>query len=348
MHLNFISIYFQLFNSFIFGIESKDFYRGVQVQSDLDVLDSKLKQIITIISPYFMNTATFKVLEFLIRIYEVHVYHKLHVFFSFLPFYETPQFLRLIQWMELKSDPILKYFEPIASKGIKLRIEALVRFMSRENGAYLKLFSDITFKFLTLSKEQSLVISKAEKESSIVTNMISLNLEDSEPDENIPHYRFWTSLIFKIISTEESSISESFLYVLIPYFAKGLESRVRKLQTGVLSIILRFLDTSLHAKKLTFSEQYMNAFLIEICKSASISLEESKDPTYFGLCVKTCIRILQAQQTTERLNERLSTLSFNSKAKYISSENKELKKIDDTKWINNLLSHQDSFLKVLR
>ena len=338
----------EIYKDDVFGSESKDFYRGVQVQSDIDILDTKLKQIITIISPYFMNAASFKILEFLIRIYEVQAYHKLHLFFSFLPFYETPQFLKLIQWMELKTDPILKFFEPFASKRVKLRIEALVRFMSRENGAYLKLFSDIVFKFLTLKQEQSLFVSKSDKASSMMANMVSLNLEDNEPEENIPHYRFWTSLVFKIISTEESSRSESYLYVLIPYIAKGLESRVRDLQTGVLSVILRFLDVSLQAKKLTFSEQYMNAFLIEICKSASISIQESGDPAYFGLWVKTWVRILQTQQTTERLNERLSTLSFNSRAKY-STMDKDYKRSEDiNKWIEDLLKHHDTFLMVFR
>ena len=81
----------------VFSAEAKDFYRGSQNKEFLEILDTKLNHIITIISPYFMKAAAYKILEFLIRVYEIHAYHKTHLFFSFLPFYDTPQFLRLLK-----------------------------------------------------------------------------------------------------------------------------------------------------------------------------------------------------------------------------------------------------------
>ena len=304
---------FEHYKEDVFDETAKNFYRGSQTKEVLETLDAKLKNIITMISPYFMNASSYKVLEFLIRIYEVQAYHKVHVFFSFLPFYDTPQFLRLLQCMELKSDPMLSFFEPFASKGVKLRLDAMIRFMSRENGAYLKVFSDIAFKFLTLKDEQTMFINQNDnQEAGILTSNFSTLHLDGDLEEFVPHYRFWGTLVFKIISSEEVSRSESFLYVLIPYIAKALDSKVKELQIGALSIILGSLDVSLLAKKIPFSEQYMNAFLTEICKSASNSLTEDSDGEYFNLCVKTCLRILHAQQIIDKLNERLSMFSFNA------------------------------------
>lgn len=307
----------------IFHESAKDFYRGSQNKEALNILDMKLKHIITIISPYFMHTASYKILEFLIRVYEVQAHYKTHVFFSFLPFYDTPQFLRLIQCMELKADPMLSFFEPFSKKGIKLRLEALLRFMSRENGAYMKIFSDIVFKFLTLKEEQSLLASHLQSQDTgmLASNLATLDLDDKE-EESVPHYRFWGTLVFKLISNEEASRSESYLYVLIPFIAKALDSKVRELQIGALSVVAGSLDASLLAKKIPFSDQYMNAFLTEISKSAAGSISKDSDTTYFDLCVKTCLRILHAQQTIEKLNERLSMVSFNANTtKYHTEEN---------------------------
>jgi len=296
----------------IFDETAKDFYRGSQSKEIIETLDTKLKHVITIISPYFMHNACYKILEFLIRIYEVHAYHKIHLFFSFLPFYDTPQYLRLLRCMELKDDYMLSYFEPFVKKRVILRQEAIVRFMARENGAYLKNFSDIVFQFLTLKEEQSLYISKTEEQETglLTSNLSTLKIDDSA--EEVPHFRFWGTLVFKIITTEEASRSESFLYVLIPYIAKALDSGIKELQIAALTSILGSLDVSMAEKKIPFSEQYMNAFLTEISKSASNSMTNSDDSEYYNLCLKTCLRILDAQQIIERLNERLSMYSYNT------------------------------------
>jgi hypothetical protein len=281
----------------IFHETSKDYYRGSETKDLLTVIDNKLKHIVTIISPYFLHPGCHKVLEFLIRIFEVQAHHKSHVFFSFLPFFDTPEFLRLLQCLELKSDPMLTFFEPFATKGVKLRLEALQKFMARENGAYLKVYSEIAFKYLTLKEEQTLYIRKSEEpETGLLTSHLAVTDLDEKQHKSIPHFRFWGMLVFKIVSSEKVSNSESFLYVLIPYIAKALESKVEELQIGALSVILGSLDSSLLAKKIPFSDEYMNAFLTEISKSASNSLLENYDNGYFNICIKACLRILHAQQ----------------------------------------------------
>lgn len=335
-----------------------EFYRGSLQKETVEKLDRKLTDVITLISPYFMNAASYKIIEFLMRIFEIHGYHKTHMFFSFLPFYDTPQFLRLIQCMELKSDPMLSFFEPFAKKGTQLRLEALTRFMARENGAYLKVLSNIVFKFLEFRDDFTSLTKQIQdkKSKSLMSQFDGLQLDDEF--EKVPHYRFWGTLVFKIISTEESSRSESYLYTLIPSLAKALDCGVLELQVGALSII------SILSEKIPFSSQYMNAFLTEICKSASNSLDSSDSKNYFSLSVKTCLRILHSQQVIPKLNDRLSMYSFNlGSSKYTinpddSSKNKtkedgkyqifNLSLELSYKWISDLAKHQDQFIKFFK
>ena len=239
--------------------------------------------------------------------------------------------------MALKDDYMLSFFEPFVKKGVVLRQEALVKFMARENGAYLKIFSDIAFKFITIKDEQAIYINKTEHpESGLLTShFTNLDLEDSS--QTVPHYRFWGTLVFKIITSEEASRSESFLFVLIPFIAKALDSGVRELQIGALTSILGSLDVSLAEKRIPFSEQYMNAFLTEICKSATNSLAESEGDEYYNLCVKTCLRILDAQQIIDRLNERLSMYSYNTNtSKYQIDQTNEEKEGEGCKFTKKL------------
>ena len=234
--------------------------------------------------------------------------------------------------MELKSDPMLKFFEPFAHKGIKLRLEALVRFMSRENGAYLKMISDIVFKFLEFREDyKSLLKAKQDQNAnSLINDFSSLNIDDEFG--SLPHYKFWGSLVFKIIATEESSRSESYLYTLIPCIAKALDSEIHELQIGALAII------SMLGEKIPLSNQYMNAFLTEICKSATNSMSYSDSNKYYCICVQTCLRILHTQQIIPRLNKRLSMYSFNiGTSKYTMNPDDSIKSnIEEGKFFYNV------------
>lgn len=39
-------------------------------------VDDQLTLLIKLLAPYFLNQSTHKVIEYLIRIYEIHAYHK--------------------------------------------------------------------------------------------------------------------------------------------------------------------------------------------------------------------------------------------------------------------------------
>ena len=51
-----------------------------------------------------MDANAHKVVEYLLRIYEVHIYQKESLLRAFLPYFETVFFLKAIQCMNLKED----------------------------------------------------------------------------------------------------------------------------------------------------------------------------------------------------------------------------------------------------
>ena len=51
-----------------------------------------------------LESGCHKILEYLIRIYDVHVYHKTLLLNAFLPYFETAYFLRMIQLLNLEDD----------------------------------------------------------------------------------------------------------------------------------------------------------------------------------------------------------------------------------------------------
>lgn len=65
------------FMSEILSEKSLSFYRGTQTKDTLEVIDQQLEVLIDVLAPHFLaNQGTLKILEYLIRIYDVHVYQK--------------------------------------------------------------------------------------------------------------------------------------------------------------------------------------------------------------------------------------------------------------------------------
>ena len=53
------------------------FYRGTETKDTLEVIDQQLDVLLDTLAPHFVqNQGSLKILEYLIRIYEVHIYHK--------------------------------------------------------------------------------------------------------------------------------------------------------------------------------------------------------------------------------------------------------------------------------
>ena len=85
----------------IFNSKALEFFRGTEQKGTLKLIDDKIDTIIKLLSPFFLYPSTHKVLEFLLRIYDVNAFHKHTLIYAFLPYFETAFFLRLIQTLNL-------------------------------------------------------------------------------------------------------------------------------------------------------------------------------------------------------------------------------------------------------
>ncbi len=65
-------------------------------KEELTQIAAMLETLIKALSPYLLESSSHKVIEYLVRVYEIHAYHKHTLIYSFLPFFETSFFLRLI------------------------------------------------------------------------------------------------------------------------------------------------------------------------------------------------------------------------------------------------------------
>lgn len=84
-------------------------------------------KIVKIIAPHFLLSPAQKVLEYLIRIYEVHAFLKTELLLAFLPFFETGPFTRLVQLLNLKTDDFFEFiYEPV-HKGERLNKKLLIK-----------------------------------------------------------------------------------------------------------------------------------------------------------------------------------------------------------------------------
>lgn len=63
--------------------------REKMTKKDNEALSKNLKKFLILLSAYFMNENTLKVLEFLIRNYEIHVYESDFLVIYFLPYHST-------------------------------------------------------------------------------------------------------------------------------------------------------------------------------------------------------------------------------------------------------------------
>lgn len=122
-----------------------EFYRGSETKDALKEVDDKLKLIIKLLAPYFLYSCTHKVLEYLIRVYEINAYHKHTLIYSFLPYYETAFFLRLIQTLNLKEDDYFMFLHDFAYKGEALDKKNLVRALTRNDGLIFTKYSQYCF-----------------------------------------------------------------------------------------------------------------------------------------------------------------------------------------------------------
>ena len=123
----------EAFMNDILAQTSLTFYRGGETKDTLKVIDGQLDVLLRAIAPHYLQQSALKVLEYLIRIYEVHIHHKHTLLVSFVPLFETVYFLRLIQCVNLKDDQVWGWLHQFAYQGINIDKQTLTKCLARHN-----------------------------------------------------------------------------------------------------------------------------------------------------------------------------------------------------------------------
>ena len=87
-----------------------------------------------LLCPHLLEPATHKVIEYLIRIYEVHVYQKETMLMAFLPYFETVFFLKAIQLLNLENDQVWGWLHQFAFTGTSIDKKTLITCLARNSG----------------------------------------------------------------------------------------------------------------------------------------------------------------------------------------------------------------------
>lgn len=81
----------------------KHYAREVLTEGETRELDGKVREAVERIAGYFLSPACHKVLELLIRYYQVHIYSRDFLLLALLPYHDTKVFVRLLQLVNLQG-----------------------------------------------------------------------------------------------------------------------------------------------------------------------------------------------------------------------------------------------------
>lgn len=83
--------------------ENKYIDRMKLTRAENESLSEKLKKLIRELSKQLLNTNCLKILEYLLRNYQVHVFEADYIVLSFLAYHSTPQYIKLIQNVDISA-----------------------------------------------------------------------------------------------------------------------------------------------------------------------------------------------------------------------------------------------------
>ena len=89
-------------------------------------------------------------LEYLIRVYEIHAFHKHTLVYSFLPYFETTFFLRMIQLLNIKNDELFHFLEHFAFSGRSIDKKELIKGLAKNNATLFAKYSEFCFNLCQL------------------------------------------------------------------------------------------------------------------------------------------------------------------------------------------------------
>jgi U3 small nucleolar RNA-associated protein 10 len=81
-----------------------------------------------------MLPAVHKIIEFMVRIYDVQAYLKHTFIMAFLPYFETSYFIKAAQLVNMKDDEFFSFLHEYAYKGEAIQKKTMVKALARGHG----------------------------------------------------------------------------------------------------------------------------------------------------------------------------------------------------------------------
>lgn len=188
----------------IFSPFSKYYNRNMKTQEEIKEVDQNIESLIKLLNPYFLNQSCHKIIEFLIKIYQVNIYNSRLLLLTFLPFHESKIFIKLIQNINLENIKHFSFMSQSAKNGTMIPKEQVITELSKnyelfkeildfyacnlENNYKFSAYSTFIFDLIT-----KVLLSKEKTNENIITLIIKfLNSlfiyikKKSTHDQNLP------------------------------------------------------------------------------------------------------------------------------------------------------------------
>jgi len=248
----------KLFNfaTTIFSQNSKYYNRSMKSEEEIKEFDKLIDSFLIRLSPFFRTQSCHKILEFLIKIYQINVYNSKTLLLSFFPFYSYNFFTKLLQNINVQQ---IKTFSFLAQNA-KMGVNTMADQISKEASNFD--FSSEILSFVNKVFKNSI---SASHYFSFCVEIISALVKTNKMNENIIH------LIFV------------FLKDAFDYIQKSDKIQKEVLIKGTSEIIIKVVS------KYSLSNDYLNIILKELLTRVLVNANKSD---LIEVIIKTVLIVL--------------------------------------------------------
>ena len=238
------------------SVYNKAFIRENLLENENNELHKELQDFILKLAGYFRREDAKKILELLIKVYEIHRYEAEDIIVGYMNYHKTTEYMKLLQNINLAQKEQWAFLETIVKTGEnKLERKAIMRKIE-DNPSLLEIFvkMDLRIWNLTKNSENSLFSIKEKR------------MKSADYIENQGFHRFLVALMFDCLKVSRKlRENQVFINILLNYIADLVKSK-----ETVISGIMIFIE--IIEKNVNINKKIIEAFIKE-CLEKGINEE---------------------------------------------------------------------------
>lgn len=223
---------FSTFDNSLFCDTSKSLERALQSKDVNEKLDKHISKFLQYLSPYFLLKPAHKVLEWLIRRYQIHVYNVDNLVTCILPYHETNLFARVLQLLSIR-DPSSKWnwLRPVQKAGAPLSKTAFLQHCVSDPGFF-----------------------------SLICETVKEGIKLEIPPSSLRVlFTFYTSTVVGVLDMLPK-VTERFISQLLPYLLEGLKCDLPEM------VASSYMITAQLCSRCSMEETLVKSLTDNICK----------------------------------------------------------------------------------